>query len=221
MQLISKQDFPLFVGLIWHIWITRNSIFFDKSVVANNVEEFVFNYLHDYNEAQPKNLVDHSASATHHRNHPSQPIATEEIQEDTLALYVDATLDHNHGVTGIGFTFKIGLHQIVAFANLLLPSASTPIFAEGQALLHGISWCISSQMKPDFILFECVNLVSKVNGAWQDHSAISGLVSLIRLSFSNFPDASLKYLPRQFNTTAHSLAKEGIRSREDARGELL
>ncbi|KAF4368742.1 hypothetical protein G4B88_003615 [Cannabis sativa] len=52
-------------------------------------------------------------------------------------------------------------------------------------------------------------------GSWQDHSALSGLVSQIRILFSNFPEASLHFLPRQFNMDAHGLAKEAIRSREE------
>ncbi|KAF4347516.1 hypothetical protein G4B88_002065 [Cannabis sativa] len=50
---------------------------------------------------------------------------------------------------------------------------------------------------------------------WRDHSALSGLVSQIHSLFSNFPDASLHFLPRQFNVDAHGLAKEALRSRED------
>ncbi|KAF4394555.1 hypothetical protein F8388_020380 [Cannabis sativa] len=153
--------------------------------------------------------------------HYSQLFPVDDFHEDSAALYVDATLDHNHGLTGIGFTLKIGQHQIIASENHLLPRASTPIFAEGQALLQGISWCIDSQLKPEFIFFDCLNLVSKVNGDWQDHSALSGLVSQIRLFFSNFPKASLKYLPRQFNTAAHSLAKDAIRLREEGHEELF
>uniref|UniRef100_A0A803NH34 RNase H type-1 domain-containing protein n=1 Tax=Cannabis sativa TaxID=3483 RepID=A0A803NH34_CANSA len=89
------------------------------------------------------------------------------------------------------------------------------------ALLQGISWCIDSQLQPEFIFSDCLNLVTKVNGDWQDLSALSGLVSQIRLLFSNFPEASLKYLPRQFNANAHCLAKDAIKSREEAHKELF
>ncbi|KAF4351330.1 hypothetical protein F8388_001543 [Cannabis sativa] len=85
----------------------------------------------------------------------------------------------------------------------------------------GISWCIDSQLQPEFIFSDCLNLVTKVNGDWQDLSALSGLVSQIRLLFSNFPEASLKYLPRQFNANAHCLAKDAIKSREEAHKELF
>ncbi|KAF4376840.1 hypothetical protein F8388_025711 [Cannabis sativa] len=49
-----------------------------------------------------------------------------------------------------------------------------------------------------------------------DNSTLSLLVDQIRHSFSNFPDVSLLHLPRQFNTTAHFLARGDIRLRGDA-----
>ncbi|KAF4396493.1 hypothetical protein F8388_005763 [Cannabis sativa] len=116
---------------------------------------------------------------------------------------------------GLGFVFKIGLHRVVTSTKIHKPGASTPIFAESQAHLDGIAWCLSSQLKLEFMFTDCLNLVSKVNGHWKDQSTLSSLVLKIRHSFSNFPDASLKYFPRQFNANAHSLAKEAIRLREE------
>ncbi|KAF4384178.1 hypothetical protein F8388_001416 [Cannabis sativa] len=133
----------------------------------------------DYNEAQQNNLAGHSVSVSNQRTHHSQLFLVEDFHEDSSALYVDAALDHKHGLTGIGFTFKIGHHQIVASENRLLP------------------------------------------GDWQDHSALSGLVSQIRLFSFTFPEASLKYLPRQFNTAAHCLAKDAIRLREEGHEEFF
>uniref|UniRef100_A0A803PUH8 Reverse transcriptase zinc-binding domain-containing protein n=1 Tax=Cannabis sativa TaxID=3483 RepID=A0A803PUH8_CANSA len=156
LQNISKQNFPIFIALIWHIWNTHNSILLNRYA-----------------------------------------------------------LDHKNSLTGTDFIFKIGHHRVVASHYRLLPGASTPIFAEGQALLQSLLWCLDSQLSPKFIFSDCLNLVYKVNSAWQDHSALSGLVSQIRMLFSNFPEASLHFLPRQFNMDAHGLAKEAIRSREE------
>ncbi|KAF4368638.1 hypothetical protein G4B88_020034 [Cannabis sativa] len=72
-----------------------------------------------------------------------------------------------------------------------------------------------NQLKSNLIFTDCLNLVSKVNGTWKDQSALSSLVSKIRQSISNFPDASLQHLPHHFNVQAHSLAKEAIRQQED------
>ncbi|KAF4348744.1 hypothetical protein F8388_008548 [Cannabis sativa] len=104
------------------------------------------------------------------------------------------TLEHTNCVTGLGFVIKRGSNQVLASASIQKPSAPTSIFAEGQALLEGLSWCLSLQMQPNFIITDCLNLVTKVNGQWQDNSALSSLVSKIRQSFSNFPATSLHHL---------------------------
>ncbi|KAF4357441.1 hypothetical protein F8388_011179 [Cannabis sativa] len=142
----------------------------------------------DYREAQHIHSPDPTTSTPQQLRHP------ELIQQDTPALFVDAALDQDRGVTGIGCVLKIGLHQVIATTNSHKPGAPPPIFAEAQALAHG-----------------CLNLVSKVNGNWQDNSTLALIVKQIRQSFSNFPDASLVHLPREFNTTTHFLAREAIR----------
>ncbi|KAF4348401.1 hypothetical protein G4B88_008500 [Cannabis sativa] len=163
----------------------------------------------DYREAQHIHSQDSTTSTS------QQPLYSDFIQQDTPALFVNAALDHDRGVTGIGCVLKVGPDQVIASTNFQKPRAPLPIFAEAQALFHGLSWCISLHHQPRTIFTDCLNLVSKVNGNWQDNSTLSLIVNQIRHSFSNFPDASLVHLPRQFNTTAHFLAREAIRLRED------
>ncbi|XP_060959162.1 uncharacterized protein LOC133030439 [Cannabis sativa] len=211
---IPKQDFPVFIAFVWHIWNTRNSILFNKSGIPNNVEEFVITYLQEYIAAQCNYQGDQLASEAVPISRTAQQQHPPLLQPDTPSLFVDAALDQNHGLTGTGFIFKLGFQTVLASHCRHLPGAVSPIFAEGQALLESLRWCLDSQLSPKVVFSDCLNLVSKVNSAWQDNSALSGLVSRIRLLFSNFPDASLQYLPRQFNMEAHGLAKEALRQRE-------
>ncbi|KAF4391064.1 hypothetical protein F8388_024896 [Cannabis sativa] len=136
------------------------------------------------------------------------------LSPETPSLFVDAALDQKNGITGTGFIFKLCFQAVLASHYHQFPGAVSPIFAEGQALLQSLKWCIDSQFFPQIVFSDCLNLVSKVNSACQDNSALSGLVSRIRLLFSNFPGASLEFLPRQFNMDAHVLAKEALRPRE-------
>uniref|UniRef100_A0A803PZ74 Reverse transcriptase domain-containing protein n=1 Tax=Cannabis sativa TaxID=3483 RepID=A0A803PZ74_CANSA len=211
---ISKQDFPIFITFVWQIWNSRNSILFNKSGVTNNVEEIVVNYLQDYSAAQCKHQDDNLHSEATHTPPASQHQHPPSLSPETPSLFVDAAIDQQNGITGTGFIFKHGFQAVLASHYHQLPGAVSPIFAEGQALLQSLKWCIDSQFSPQIVFSDCLNLVSKVNGAWQDNSALSGLVSQIRLLFSNFPGASLQFLPRQFNMDAHVLAREALRSRE-------
>ncbi|KAF4391143.1 hypothetical protein F8388_009565 [Cannabis sativa] len=165
--------------------------------------------LTDYKDAQ-------ILSSTLSLPQPSSPHALHHIlQEDTPALFVDAALNHEDDATGLGLVFRKGPHQILNSATFCKAGASTPIFGEAQSLYEGIQWCISSQLIPRFIFTDCLNLVTKVNGTWHDHSTLSSLIVKIRLSLSNFAEASLLHLSRQFNKNAHSLAKAALRSRDE------
>ncbi|KAF4390530.1 hypothetical protein F8388_006027 [Cannabis sativa] len=170
----------------------------------------------DYSAAQCNYQGDHLDSEAAPISRSAQQQHPPPLSPDTPSLFVDAALDQKNGVIGTGFIFKLGFQTVLASHCHHLPGAVSPIFAEGQALLQSLKWCIDSQLSPKFVFSDCLNLVSKVNSAWQDNSALSGLVSQIRLLFSNFPDASLQYLPRQFNMDAHVLAKEALRPREDS-----
>ncbi|KAF4357017.1 hypothetical protein F8388_001099 [Cannabis sativa] len=169
----------------------------------------------EYKEAQKIHSAMSPSSNSAHQSSITTHTISDRMGDDSTTLFVDAALDQENCVTCFGFVFKKGPNQIVASTMAHKLGASTPIFAEGQALLEGLSWCVSSQLKPDLIFTDCLNLASKVTGTWQDQSALSSLVSLIRLSISNFPGVSLQHLPRQLNVQAHSLAKDAIRLQVD------
>uniref|UniRef100_A0A803PBT8 RNase H type-1 domain-containing protein n=1 Tax=Cannabis sativa TaxID=3483 RepID=A0A803PBT8_CANSA len=191
---LTKDELLLLISILWHIWNTQNTTLFKKSYSIENVEEFVMNYLEEYQEAQRINGADTPSADTSQQPSNSKPSSLHIISNDSISLFVDAALEHTNCVTGLGFVIKRGSNQVLASASIQKPSAPTSIFAEGQALLEGLSWCLSLQMQPNFIITDCLNLVTKVNGQWQDNSALSSLVSKIRQSFSNFPATSLHHL---------------------------
>ncbi|KAF4363457.1 hypothetical protein F8388_016585 [Cannabis sativa] len=138
----------------------------------------------------------------HVPRHPSLGRGEADLIQDPISIrrfqISDATLDHNYYNTGLGLILKKGSNQVLPSASIQKPGDPASIFAEGQALLE------------DFL-----HIVSKVNGQWQDNSALSSLVLKIRQSFSNFPATSLHHISRQFNIDAHSSAKDALMQRKD------
>ncbi|KAF4346976.1 hypothetical protein G4B88_009746 [Cannabis sativa] len=142
----------------------------------------------DYKDAQ-------ILSSTLSLPQPSSPHALHHIlQEDTPALFVDAALNHEDDATGLGLVFRKGPHQILNSATFCKAGASTPIFGEAQSLYEGIQWCISSQLIPRFIFTDCLNLVTKVNGTWHDHSTLSSLIFKKNLDSKSKKDGNRKRL---------------------------
>ncbi|KAF4400797.1 hypothetical protein G4B88_004340 [Cannabis sativa] len=215
----------------YHCYLATNpSAFTSQSATTNSVlkipldpepvNSLIWGFHHsgiltDYKDAQ-------KLSSTLSLLRPSSPPALHHIlQEDTPAVFVDASLNHEDIATGLGLLFKKGPHQILNSPKFYKARASTPIFAEAQALYEGIQWYISSQLNPRFIFTDCLNLVTKVNGTWHDHSTLSSIIVKIRISLSNYPEASLLHLPRQFNKNAHSLAKAALRLRDEDLEEFI
>ncbi|KAF4380158.1 hypothetical protein G4B88_011232 [Cannabis sativa] len=196
------------------IWNTRNSNLFKKNYTTNNVEEFVVNYLQEYKEAQHSQQHDSQLSEVSLIPQSTHQLRPPPLFPETTALFVDAATDQPRSLTGAGFVLKRGPQTVLASNFSRIPGVVSPIFSEGQALVQSLTWCLESQFTPQVVFSDCLNLVSKVNGDWQDNSALSGLVSRIRLLFSNFPGASLQFIPRQFNMDAHNCAREALRFRD-------
>uniref|UniRef100_A0A803P502 Reverse transcriptase domain-containing protein n=1 Tax=Cannabis sativa TaxID=3483 RepID=A0A803P502_CANSA len=209
LESIPKDQLPLLIGIIWQIWNTRNAHLFQRQNLCTNVQDYVSSFLQDYQEAQI-----HSTVSTTSRS-PSPAAPDQILTPSTTALFVDAALSQNASATGLGMVFVQGVSHIHQFASINKSGASSPIFAEAQALAEGIQWCLSSNLKPDYIFSDCLNLVSKVKGNWHDHSPLSSLVHQIRTFLSRFPEASLLHISRQHNDKAHSLAKQALRSRDE------
>ncbi|KAF4356959.1 hypothetical protein F8388_015935 [Cannabis sativa] len=157
----------------------------------------------------------HLSSASPLPKTPSSPELDQLLHENTHALFVDAALNPEKAATGLGLVFTQGLSHVHKSAKIYKSGAPTPIFAEAQALYEGLQWCMTSQLNPRFIFSDCLNLVSKVNGNWQDYSSLSTLIQKIRSFLSRFPEASLLHVARQLNHNAHSLAKAALRLRDE------
>uniref|UniRef100_A0A803PTP8 Reverse transcriptase domain-containing protein n=1 Tax=Cannabis sativa TaxID=3483 RepID=A0A803PTP8_CANSA len=132
-----------------------------------------------------------------------------------LQNYQDAQIHSSASNMGIGMVFMQGLSHIQKSTKIFKLGASSPIFAEAQALYEGLQWCMTSNLTPRFIFSDCLNLVSKVNGNWHDYSPLSTLIQQIRTFLSRFPEAPLLHVSRQRNGNAHSLAKLALRLRDE------
>ncbi|KAF4403353.1 hypothetical protein G4B88_007999 [Cannabis sativa] len=163
----------------------------------------------DYQAAQLSPIVSNTSRSSFSAA-PDQILA-----QSTTALFVDAALNQTASTTGFGLVFMSGASHISQSASITKSGTPSPIFAEAQALAEGIQWCLALNLKPDYIFSDCLNLVTKVNGNWQDNSPLSSLVHQIRTFLSRFPEASLLHTPRQHNAQAHSLAKQALRLRDE------
>ncbi|KAF4380906.1 hypothetical protein G4B88_002279 [Cannabis sativa] len=163
----------------------------------------------DYQDAQI-----HSSASNMGHNHSSADL-DQLLLPSTPALFVDAALSTDAPATGIGMVFMQGLSHIQKSTKIFKLGASSPIFAEAQALYEGLQWCMTSNLTPRFIFSDCLNLVSKVNGNWHDYSPLSTLIQQIRTFLSRFPEAPLLHVSRQRNGNAHSLAKLALRLRDE------
>ncbi|KAF4363664.1 hypothetical protein F8388_026272 [Cannabis sativa] len=127
----------------------------------------------------------------------------------------DATANILWRICSLGATIKNCHNQAIADFSIPKLGASTPLFAEAQALLEGLNWCAAIDLQPSLIMSNCSQLVTNVRSKWKDKSALSILVELIRESLSYFPNASLQHIPRTDNREAHQNARDALQRDKD------
>ncbi|KAF4378945.1 hypothetical protein F8388_022032 [Cannabis sativa] len=163
----------------------------------------------DYQEAQA------IPSTSHHSVSHCSAVLDQVLTPTSTALFVDAALNTHNPATGFGLVFMQGLSQVHQSTKFFRPGASSPLFAEAQALYEGLKWCVASNLQPRFVFSDCLNLITKVNGNWQDNSSLSSLVQRIRTFLSSFPEATLMHV-KKFPTLPRSTPPKIIRKFERA-----
>ncbi|KAF4360226.1 hypothetical protein G4B88_003560 [Cannabis sativa] len=131
-------------------------------------------------------------------------------QHPGFKLKVDATFNSKLLKFGFGASIVNGRNQRIAGLSSCTWGASTPIFAEAQALFTALEWCSTIRIPFSTIESDCLQLVSKIRSSWKDNSAFSSLVHQIRESLSFFPNATLQHIPRSQNQDAHLNARKAL-----------
>ncbi|XP_074278466.1 uncharacterized protein LOC141602056 [Silene latifolia] len=88
--------------------------------------------------------------------------------------------------------------------------ASSPLQAEGFAMLHGLRWARENGILHLHLDTDCLNLVLQMIGAELPDMAISFLLNEIKSEIVYFQCCSLSYCPRGVNRIAHSLAQRAL-----------
>uniref|UniRef100_A0A803QHF5 Reverse transcriptase domain-containing protein n=1 Tax=Cannabis sativa TaxID=3483 RepID=A0A803QHF5_CANSA len=131
-------------------------------------------------------------------------------QEQCFQLSVDAALSHSSNKHGYGAAVTNSRGNVIA--TFMAPSHSglPPFYAEAEALNRALLWWQAVRFPIAVIASDCQNLVHRIQKFSPDRSALSRLVAMIVSSLSSFPGASVHYIPRSTNTTAHGLARAAL-----------
>ncbi|KAK5818355.1 hypothetical protein PVK06_023290 [Gossypium arboreum] len=141
--------------------------------------------------------------------HASKDSVWKPPDNDTIKINFDASFSRitRCSISGIIARNKEGL--TMAACTFPWENISDPFMAEARACLQAIIMAEEMGFQDICVEGDALTIIRKLNFAEEDRSSISSLIKEIKGRVFNFRSLNFKHVPREANTAAHAMAKEG------------
>ncbi|XP_062093876.1 uncharacterized protein LOC133799903 [Humulus lupulus] len=205
MEILEKKQVEEFLVLCWRIWYRRNQFVHDNKLLDDGmVGPWALNFLWHYQEAQNQTRTEEGGggSSTHPTVAQVVPLADGE-----MCVHVDAGLDGDKGMVGIGAVVVDSLGFVHCSAATPLTASLAPHVAEAAAALEGMLLCIRLGFLRIRISTDCLRVCQSIAHKEANNSEYGIVLQDIYQAWSSFSSISIGHCNRASNSTAHSLAK--------------
>uniref|UniRef100_A0A803NY15 Reverse transcriptase domain-containing protein n=1 Tax=Cannabis sativa TaxID=3483 RepID=A0A803NY15_CANSA len=185
LDVYNKSDLALFFCFIWSIWNQRNNLFHKKAGLSSyHLFDYAANYLHEYIDANARQLVLPSPALRQNRREVQLPAGQ-------WIVYTDAALDlghMKHSYVVVAFDIE-GCSRAGFMASCF--GIVPPEVAEGKAILAAIQWIQAIQLPVLTIASDCQSVVDKIYCSYCNNSVLSDVINGIRNSLLFSPNLSV------------------------------
>ncbi|KAM6563086.1 hypothetical protein CsatB_023084 [Cannabis sativa] len=203
----KPQEMEQIICTLWSIWTERNRVVHGSSAKpASILASFAVNYLSNFRSATKKY---HTAATSAPTLPTSAPGATKwtPLTGLNLKLNVDAALDANRNIVGVGVVVRNSAgHVLAAMVKLIISNFASHIM-EAKAMFHSLNWVIQLQLPITIVETDALLVANALQygstAIFSYHDILLDVTSL--LSF--FPQVNVVHAKRSANMVAHSLAK--------------
>ncbi|KAF4374265.1 hypothetical protein G4B88_022039 [Cannabis sativa] len=201
----SKDEFNLFLCMLWKCWNARNaSVFRNQDSRPETIEQEAHDYLAFYQAAQDKR-GNHTQSTS-----DRDLLVLEPPPVGFLKLNTDAAISSHQNRTGGGALVRDHTGEIIAATAFNRIGQLHPQAAEGWALLEALKWCQDKGININHVEVDCKNLLTELQSSNENLTSFGNIINAIRRLLSSFPTVTLHHTRRQGNTAAHNLAQVSI-----------
>ncbi|KAF4387521.1 hypothetical protein F8388_011669 [Cannabis sativa] len=201
----SKDEFNLFLCMLWKCWNARNaSVFRNQDSRPETIEQEALDYLEFYQAAQDKR--GNHTQFTSDRN----LLDWEPPPVGFFKLNTDAAISSHQNRTGGGALVRDHTGKVLAATAFNRIGQLHPQAAEGWALLEALKWCHDKGINIHHVEVDCKNLLTDLQSSNENLTSFGNIIKAIRRLLSSFPTVTLLHTRRQGNTAAHNLAQMSI-----------
>jgi ribonuclease HI len=191
---------------IWHLWTTRNDVRNGKPLRAPHS---VAQQIQAYAEMIELHLFKPQSSTR--RDTTISGFRWSPPPEGTVYINCDAALFSSSHRMGLGVVIRNHIGQCVAACSELHEEVTTPEIAEALALRRALSLAGDEGFSKIMVVSDCLSLVQRVLAPSVDRSSVGVVVQDIKALAQDFEVFSLSHVYRQFNESAHILARSAER----------
>jgi ribonuclease HI len=131
--------------------------------------------------------------------------------EGTVYINCDAALFSSSRRMGLGAVIRNHIGQCVATCSELHEEVTMPEVVEALALRRALSLAGDEGFSKIMVVLDCLSLVQRVLAPSMDHISVGVVVQDIKALAQDFEAFSLSHVYRQFNESAHILARSAER----------
>uniref|UniRef100_A0A803QEE6 RNase H type-1 domain-containing protein n=1 Tax=Cannabis sativa TaxID=3483 RepID=A0A803QEE6_CANSA len=202
----AKAEMEQIIWTFWSIWTERNRVVHGFTTKpAPTLASFAVNYLSNFWTTKGKY---HNAASNNPI--PAQVAANAPWKPPTgtnLKLNVDAALDANRNIIGVGVVVRNSAGRVLAALAKLIIGNFASHEMEANVMFHSLNWVIQLQLPIGIVETDALLVANALQKGstiiTYDHDLLIDVSSL--LSF--FPQVNIVHAKRSANMVAHCLAK--------------
>uniref|UniRef100_A0A803P1A9 Uncharacterized protein n=1 Tax=Cannabis sativa TaxID=3483 RepID=A0A803P1A9_CANSA len=220
----KDADLERIICIMWCIWSERNKeIHGSKPKIAEVICSYSYSYLAQYRKATAVAIPSQTTAAINCNNQSTSSSFKQTISKwkppgkDMYKLNIDATIDSNGAIIGVGALIRTDEGVVVAGLSKALKGYCSPKEMEALAMFYSLQWALMHQFPLHFIEFDSLLLINALNclSSTKCITPFHDLVEDINYLMSFFPRVKVSHVKRDANQAAHDLAKFALRLDED------
>jgi len=199
---LSAQQQSLASMILWSIWKSRNSKLWEGSDTPPST--LVRRAKYSLNECQFMQRAKQTSPGTHSKPKWLKLLPT------TMKCNVDCALFNDNTITGYGLCFRDSTGQLVLGMSNYAFFSSSPSEAEALGLLEAIKLVVAHGYQTVTFESDCRFVVNAVNTSQVPLNEVGNIISSCRELLSFQSHFSVKFVRRQTNEVAHSIARASL-----------
>ncbi|XP_030495191.2 uncharacterized protein LOC115710980 [Cannabis sativa] len=203
----NKQEMEQIICTLWSIWTERNRVVHGSSAKpAPILASFAVNYLSNFRTTTGK----YHAAATNTTTLPAPAPAATKWTPPTgldLKLNVDATLDANRNIIGVGAVVRNSAGRVLAALAKPIIGNFASHEMEAKAMFHSRNWVIQLQLPIAIVETDALLVANALQYGSTAISSYRDILLDVSSLLSFLPQVNVVHAKRSANMVAHCLAK--------------